>query len=81
MELGSRDPAFDAGKAHGDVDEGFARYPKLITLGGDHSIALPALRALHELYQKPIAVVHFDAHCDVGTYPWLIRVDTNTKIW
>jgi agmatinase len=38
--------------------------PKLVTLGGDHSIALPALRALYQIYQKPITVLHFDAHLD-----------------
>ncbi|KAG6130070.1 hypothetical protein E4U28_007543 [Claviceps purpurea] len=38
--------------------------PKLVTLGGDHSIALPALRALRELYGQPIRVLHFDAHLD-----------------
>ena len=38
--------------------------PKLITLGGDHSISLPALRALHRHHGKRIAVVHFDAHLD-----------------
>ncbi|KAI5840999.1 arginase family-domain-containing protein [Morchella snyderi] len=37
--------------------------PTLITLGGDHSIALPALRALKEVY-GPVAVLHFDAHLD-----------------
>ncbi len=36
---------------------------KLVTLGGDHTIALPLLRVLHELH-GPIAVVHFDAHLD-----------------
>lgn len=38
--------------------------PKLITLGGDHSIALPALRALHAVHKTPVAVLHFDAHLD-----------------
>ncbi|OKL61589.1 putative agmatinase 2 [Talaromyces atroroseus] len=38
--------------------------PKLVTLGGDHSVALPALRALYQIYQKPITVLHFDAHLD-----------------
>ncbi|KAK8166673.1 arginase family-domain-containing protein [Phyllosticta citrichinensis] len=37
---------------------------KLVTLGGDHSIALPALRALKATYGQPIAVLHFDAHLD-----------------
>jgi agmatinase len=34
--------------------------PKLMTLGGDHSLALPALRALNHIYGKPIQVLHFD---------------------
>lgn len=33
--------------------------PRLITLGGDHSLALPALRALKEVY-GPLRVLHFD---------------------
>jgi agmatinase len=37
---------------------------KLLTLGGDHSIVMPALRALKEKYGHPIAVLHFDAHLD-----------------
>lgn len=39
-------------------------YPKLITLGGDHSLALAALRALNALYDEPITVLHFDSHLD-----------------
>lgn len=35
----------------------------LLTLGGDHSIALPLLRA-HARRHGPIAVVHLDAHPD-----------------
>jgi agmatinase/guanidinopropionase len=36
---------------------------RLITLGGDHSISLPLLRAHHKRH-GPLAVVHFDAHPD-----------------
>ena len=36
---------------------------KLITLGGDHTIALPLLRSVHRDH-GPIAVLHFDAHLD-----------------
>ena len=36
---------------------------KLMTIGGDHTIALPLLRVLHEQHGE-IAVVHFDAHLD-----------------
>jgi agmatinase len=35
----------------------------VVILGGDHTIALPALRALHAQH-GPIALVHFDAHLD-----------------
>lgn len=46
-------------------------HPRLITLGGDHSIALPVLQGLHEIY-GPISVLHFDSHLDTwspGAYP------------
>ena len=33
-------------------------------LGGDHSITLPLLRAYRAWLGKPLAVIHFDAHCD-----------------
>ena len=33
-------------------------------LGGDHSITLPLLRAYKAHYKQPLAVIHFDAHCD-----------------
>ncbi|MFE2046498.1 agmatinase [Streptomyces sp. NPDC059477] len=36
---------------------------RLITLGGDHSIAYPLLRAMHRVH-GPVALVHFDAHLD-----------------
>ncbi|WP_242907767.1 agmatinase [Actinomadura terrae] len=36
---------------------------RLITIGGDHTIALPLLRVQHERH-GPIAVLHFDAHLD-----------------
>ena len=33
-------------------------------LGGDHSITLSLLRAYRAVLGRPLAVVHFDAHCD-----------------
>jgi agmatinase len=36
---------------------------RLVTIGGDHTIALPLLRVMHEAH-GPVAVVHFDAHLD-----------------
>ncbi|KAK5081877.1 hypothetical protein LTR24_008079 [Lithohypha guttulata] len=37
--------------------------PRLITLGGDHTITLPLLRSVTRAY-GPIAVLHFDSHLD-----------------
>ncbi|GER23721.1 agmatinase [Zafaria cholistanensis] len=37
---------------------------KLVTLGGDHTIALPLLRAAAERAGEPVALLHFDAHLD-----------------
>ena len=53
LELGSRKPA---------LSHSLNPKPKLLTLGGDHSIALPALRALNKIHGGPVAVLHFDAH-------------------
>jgi agmatinase len=36
---------------------------RLMTLGGDHTIAYPILKALHKKH-GPITVIHFDAHLD-----------------
>lgn len=36
-------------------------------LGGDHSITLPLLRAYRAWLGRPLAVIHFDAHCDTWT--------------
>jgi agmatinase len=36
----------------------------IISLGGDHTIALPLLRAINKMNNGPVALVHFDAHLD-----------------
>jgi len=46
-----------------EADRILAAGAKLISLGGDHSIALPLLRA-HARKHGPMALVHFDAHPD-----------------
>ncbi|ORY35762.1 putative arginase [Naematelia encephala] len=38
-------------------------HPRIIALGGDHTIVLPILSAIHEVY-GPVSVIHFDAHID-----------------
>ncbi len=39
----------------------------MVWLGGDHSITLPLLRAYKAWLGRPLAVIHFDAHCDTWT--------------
>ncbi|TFY70728.1 hypothetical protein EVG20_g2270 [Dentipellis fragilis] len=38
-------------------------HPRVITLGGDHTIVLPLLRSIYSAY-GPISVIHFDSHLD-----------------
>ncbi|MFL6100844.1 MAG: agmatinase [Actinomycetales bacterium] len=58
---------FDIQDAIGEIDRAATRLTatgsKLLTLGGDHTIALPLLRTMHRLH-GPLAVLHFDAHLD-----------------
>ncbi|KAM0752388.1 Arginase/deacetylase [Meredithblackwellia eburnea MCA 4105] len=47
--------------------EGIGKYgkvhPRIISLGGDHSITLPLVRSINSAY-GPISVIHFDSHLD-----------------
>ncbi len=36
----------------------------IVTIGGDHTIALPLLRSVNKKVGGPVALVHFDAHLD-----------------
>jgi len=58
---------FSITEAIGAIERGaramLERASCLLTLGGDHTIALPVLRALSAVH-GPLAVVHFDAHLD-----------------
>ena len=80
-QLGSRPPAISSSSASTSTSSSFSfPHPKLIALGGDHSIALASLRALHRIYKQPISVVHFDAHLDTwspNAYPsaWPSKTD------
>ncbi|TFY73951.1 hypothetical protein EWM64_g10061 [Hericium alpestre] len=42
-------------------------HPRIVTLGGDHTIVLPILRSLNKVY-GPVSVIHFDAHLDTWGY-------------
>jgi len=58
---------FDIGEAITQVETGaralLERAGRVLTIGGDHTIALPLLRAVAAKH-GPVAVVHFDAHLD-----------------
>jgi guanidinopropionase len=49
------------------AEEILEKNKKLISVGGDHSITLPLLRAFKKKYKAPLNLIHFDAHLD--TYP------------
>jgi agmatinase len=51
----------------GLIEAQAAAFNHLITLGGDHTITLPLLRALTKRLGGPVGLVHFDAHVD--TWP------------
>ncbi|GLA18156.1 hypothetical protein AnigIFM62618_005311 [Aspergillus niger] len=51
-----------------DLEDRAASVARLVTLGGDHSVILGALRALKEIH-GPITLIHFDSHLDT----WSIR--------
>ena len=36
----------------------------IISMGGDHTIAFPLLRAMNKFNNGPVSLVHFDAHLD-----------------
>lgn len=38
-------------------------HPRIVTLGGDHTIVLPLLRSIYSAYGA-ISVIHFDSHLD-----------------
>jgi agmatinase len=48
------------------IEEQVSVFKHLITLGGDHTVTLPILRALSQKHGK-IGLIHFDAHVD--TWP------------
>jgi arginase family enzyme len=66
----SRGPATNAhakGPAKGDKT-----LPRIITLGGDHTITLPLLRSINRAY-GPVSVIHFDSHLDTCKFSLLLH--------
>jgi guanidinobutyrase len=50
---------------------------KPATVGGDHTITLPILRALHK-FHGPVAMVHVDAHADINDHQFGERIAHGT---
>ena len=46
-------------------DDILAQHCKPLTMGGDHTIALPILRSIAKKY-GPVGIVHVDAHADIN---------------
>jgi guanidinopropionase len=59
---------FSLEQSHQDIEAFFARIAAAgvapLSVGGDHSITLPILKALGA--GRPLGLVHIDAHCDTG---------------
>lgn len=62
QELLHREPAYNPKGAKG-VGKNGKLHPRIITLGGDHTIVLPLLRSINSAY-GPVTVIHFDSHLD-----------------
>jgi agmatinase len=62
FDFGRPEQVPDAIEAHASsiIDAG----PGLLTLGGDHFIAWPLIRAHAKKHGKPLSLLHFDAHSD-----------------
>ncbi|MBQ2263387.1 MAG: agmatinase [Loktanella sp.] len=54
--------------------------PGTVTLGGDHFITLPILRAYAEKY-GPLSVIQFDAHSDLWADDDMSRIDHGTFMY
>jgi agmatinase len=56
----------DIAKSYDLIERQASAFAHLVTLGGDHGVTLPLLRALAKK-RGPVGLVHFDAHVD--TWP------------
>ena len=59
---------FQLEQAHDEIGKFFEKVQAAgvipLSIGGDHSITLPIFRAIAK--DRPVGMVHFDAHCDTG---------------
>ncbi len=55
------------------------QHKHLISVGGDHLVTLPLLRAAVKKYGGPLGMVHFDAHVDTWEENYTARVTHGTN--
>jgi guanidinopropionase len=62
---------FNLDRAYQDIERHFDAIAQSavtpLSVGGDHSVTYPILKALRKRYDEPLALIHFDAHTD--TWP------------
>ena len=69
-------PAAIEEQAFGIIEQG----PALLSLGGDHFVSYPLIKAHHRKHGGPLSLLHFDAHSDT----WADendRIDHGTMFW
>ena len=54
---------------------------KVLSLGGDHFITWPLLKAHAEKYGKPLSMIHFDAHSDTWKDDHEDGINHGTMFW
>jgi len=70
-------PATLTNHIKGILDQGVGT----VTLGGDHYISFPILKAYAEKFGKPLSLLHFDAHSDTWVDDDFDRIDHGTMFY
>ncbi|KAI0169138.1 arginase [Hypoxylon sp. FL1284] len=63
VALAQLDKAHRVVSARKPANESYSSHPRIITLGGDHTTTLSALRSTHKHWGQ-VSVIHFDSHID-----------------
>ncbi len=59
---------FNLDSAYQDIERHYTRIARSnvlpLSVGGDHSVTYPILKALRQRYEEPLAIIHVDSHTD-----------------
>ena len=61
------------------IEEQALAHEHLISVGGDHLVTLPLLRAAAKKHGGPLGLIHFDAHVDTWEENYEVRVTHGTN--